>query len=70
MRPNFACKLLKMIGRNLTDAVDGILKGKRLRFTDDQRRRLAVKAKGLGTEGVTRVGPARHTLAWHRRAGS
>lgn len=45
-----------MIGRNLTDAVDGILKGKRLRFTDDQRRRLAVKAKGLGRKVLLELG--------------
>jgi hypothetical protein len=27
----------------------------RLRFTDDQRRRLATKAKGLGLEGYERI---------------
>ena len=34
---------------------------KRLRFTDDQRRRLATKAKGGGTEGAGRVGHDRHS---------
>src|SRR5215831_5552644 len=43
---------------------------KRLRFTDDQRRRLAAKAKGLGrkvlVELATIVTPET-LLAWHRR---
>src|SRR3954463_6366127 len=43
---------------------------RRLRFTDDQRRRLAVRAKGLGrkvlTEIATLVTPAT-LLAWHRK---
>ncbi len=43
---------------------------RRLRFTDDQRRRLAAKAKGLGrkvlVELSTIVTPAT-LLAWHRR---
>jgi putative transposase len=39
---------------------------KRLRFTDDQRRRLAVKAKGLGRKVGTIVTPDT-LLAWHRR---
>jgi len=43
---------------------------KRLRFNDDQRRRLAVKAKGLGSkllrEVATMVTPET-LLAWHRR---
>lgn len=42
---------------------------KRLRFTDDQRRRLAAKAKGLGrtilAEVATLVTPET-LLAWHR----
>jgi putative transposase len=46
------------------------LAGKRLRFNDDQRRRLAVKAKKLGWrmlhEVTTIVTPATR-LAWHRR---
>ena len=46
------------------------LGGKRLRFNDDQRRRLAVKAKGLGRkllqEVATMVTPET-LLAWHRR---
>jgi len=43
---------------------------KRLRFNDDQRRRLAVRAKGLGSkllrEVATIVTPET-LLAWHRR---
>jgi putative transposase len=46
------------------------LSGKRLRFSDDQRRRLAVRAKKLGwrmlQELTTLVTPAT-LLAWHRR---
>ena len=46
------------------------LGGKRLRFSDDQRRRLAVRAKKLGWrmlhELTTNVTPAT-LLAWHRR---
>ena len=46
------------------------LGGKRLRFNDDQRRRLAVRAKKLGRrvlhELTTIVNPAT-LLAWHRR---
>ena len=46
------------------------LEGKRLRFNDDQRRRLAVRAKKLGRrmlhELSTMVTPAT-LLAWHRR---
>src|SRR5215472_16299094 len=46
------------------------LEGKRLRFNDDQRRRLAVRAKKLGWrmlhELTTMVTPAT-LLAWHRR---
>src|SRR5262249_48179152 len=46
------------------------LGGKRLRFNDDQRRRLAAKAKGLGRkllrELATIVTPET-LLAWHRR---
>ncbi len=42
---------------------------RRLRFTDDQRRRLAVRAKGLGrkllAQVATLVTPAT-LLAWHR----
>jgi len=44
---------------------------RRLRFTDDQRRRLAVRAKGLGRkplmEIATIVTPAT-LLAWHRNS--
>ena len=46
------------------------LAGQRLRFNDDQRRRLAAKAKGLGrkllTEVATIVTPET-LLAWHRK---
>jgi hypothetical protein len=46
------------------------LGGRRLRFTDDQRRRLAAKAKGLGrrilSELATIVTPET-LLAWHRK---
>ena len=46
------------------------LGGRRLRFTDDQRRRLAAKAKGLGrkllAEIATIVTPET-LLAWHRQ---
>src|SRR5678815_5900665 len=46
------------------------LGGRRLRFTDEQRRRLAAKAKGLGRRGLaavaTIVTPAT-LLAWHRK---
>src|SRR5499427_3985684 len=46
------------------------LGGKRLRFNDDQRRRLAVRAKKLGWRTLqqlrTMVTPAT-LLAWHRR---
>src|SRR6202050_5502924 len=46
------------------------LGGRRLRFNDDQRRRLAAKAKGLGrkllAEIATIVTPET-LLAWHRK---
>jgi putative transposase len=46
------------------------LSGRRVRFNDDQRRRLAVRAKGLGrkllTEVATIVSPET-LLAWHRK---
>src|SRR3954453_9787918 len=46
------------------------LGGKRLRFTDDQRRRFAARAKGLGRKALadlsTIVTPET-LLAWHRR---
>src|SRR5512144_1460964 len=44
--------------------------GKRLRFTDDQRRRLAVKAKELGRKVLIELGTIvtpETLLAWHRR---
>ena len=43
---------------------------KELRFTDDQRRRLAVKAKGLGRKMLEELGTIvtpETLLAWHRR---
>src|SRR6516164_1824394 len=43
---------------------------KRLRFTDDQRRRLAAKAKGLGRKVLVELGTIvtpDTLLAWHRR---
>src|SRR5215831_19410351 len=43
---------------------------KRLRFTDDQRRRLAAKAKGLGRKVLVELGAIvtpETLLAWHRR---
>ena len=46
------------------------LGGKRLRFTDDQRRRLAAKAKGLGRKALVDLGTIvtpETLLAWHRR---
>src|SRR5215472_7187131 len=46
------------------------LGGRRLRFTDDQRRRLAARAKGLGRRALwqiaTIVSPGT-LLAWHRK---
>jgi hypothetical protein len=46
------------------------LGGRRLRFTDEQRRRLAAKAKGMGrkllAEVATLVTPET-LLAWHRQ---
>ncbi len=46
------------------------LKGKRIRFTDDQRRRLAAKAKKLGRKVLRELGTVvtpDTLLAWHRR---
>ena len=43
---------------------------RRLRFTDDQRRRLAAKAKGLGRKvlvELSTIGTPETLLAWHRR---
>src|ERR1043166_5361386 len=43
---------------------------KRLRFTDDQRRRLAAKAQGLGRKVLVELGTIvtpETLLAWHRR---
>src|SRR5882757_5680777 len=45
------------------------LKGKRIRFTDDQRRRLAEKAKSLGCsvlQNVATIVTPETLLAWHR----
>ena len=46
------------------------LVGRRLRLTDDQRRRLAVKAKGLGRKRLAEVAgivTPETLLAWHRK---
>jgi hypothetical protein len=46
------------------------LGGKRLRFTDDQRRRLAAKAKELGRKVLVELGTIvtpETLLAWHQR---
>lgn len=46
------------------------LKGKRIRFTDDQRRRLAEKAKSLGRsvlQNVATLVTPETLLAWHRK---
>ena len=46
------------------------LGGKRLRFNDDQRRRLAVRVKKLGwrmLRGLTTVVTPATLLVWHRR---
>jgi putative transposase len=44
--------------------------GKRPRFNDDQRRRLAVKGKAFGPKGLLRLASIvtpDNLLAWHRR---
>jgi hypothetical protein len=44
--------------------------GKRLRFTDDQRRRLAAKGKPLGRKALSQIATIvtpETILAWHRR---
>ncbi len=44
--------------------------GRRLRFTDDQRRRLAVKGKPLGREALRQIATIvtpDTILAWHRK---
>ena len=44
--------------------------GRRLRFTDNQRRRLAAKGKPLGRRGLRQIGTIvtpDTILAWHRR---
>jgi putative transposase len=46
------------------------LGGRRRRFTDDQRRRLAVKAKGLGKRALSQLATIvtpDTLLAWHRK---
>src|SRR5437588_12158333 len=46
------------------------LGGKRLRFSDDQRRRLAAKAQGLGRKVLTEIASIvtpETLLAWHRK---
>ena len=47
--------------------------GRRLRFTDRQRRRLAAKAKAIGRKGlfeIARLVTPDTLLRWHRRAAS
>src|SRR5918993_996810 len=46
------------------------LGGRRLRFTDDQRRRLAARAKGLGRRALAQIATIvtpETLLAWHRK---
>ena len=46
------------------------LKGRKLRLTDEQRRRLAAKAKRLGRQALNRVAPIvtpDTLMRWHRR---
>src|SRR3954470_11950437 len=46
------------------------LGGRRIRFTDDQRRRLAARAKGLGRRALSQVATIvtpETLLAWHRK---
>ena len=46
------------------------LKGKRIRFTDDERRRLAIKGKALGRKVLREVASIvtpDTILAWHRK---
>src|SRR5580704_16403287 len=46
------------------------LGGRRLRFNDDQRRRLAAKAKGLGRKllaEIATIATPETLLAWHRK---
>jgi len=46
------------------------LGGRRLRFTDDQRRRLAARAKGLGRRALAQIAmivTPETLLAWHRK---
>ena len=46
------------------------LGGRRLRFTDDQRRRLAAKAQGLGRKLLREMAPIvtpETLLTWHRK---
>ena len=46
------------------------LKGKRIRFTDDERRRLAVKGKNLGRKALREVASIvtpESILRWHRK---
>jgi hypothetical protein len=46
------------------------LGGRRLRFTDDQRRSLAARAKGLGRRALSQVATIvtpETLLAWHRK---
>ncbi len=53
-----------------TRILKGKLKGRRIRLTDDERRRLAVKGKALGRKilrEVASVVTPDTILAWHRK---
>ncbi len=56
--------------RVLREQLDGQLDGRRLRFTDDQRRRLAVRAKNLKRSQFLEIGTIvtpDTLLRWHRK---
>ena len=85
MRTLQACELLLVtlagwVNRNQQDVITYIqeenrilkskLKGKRIRFTDDERRRLAVKGKALGRKVLREIGSIvtpDTILRWHKR---
>ena len=56
--------------RLLREQLDGVLGGRRLRLTDDQRRRLAVRGRVLGRKTLAEVASiavADTILRWHRQ---
>jgi hypothetical protein len=75
----FLLCLAGWVNRNQQNAVEYLLEevkvlkeqlGKKPRFNDDQRRRLAVKAKKLGLAGLRQlaaIATPRTLLAWHQR---